>query len=109
MPAKGNSDPVTIEILVDSSTISFTPGPQSTYHTDIEFGVGAFTPEGKLERMETQQAKGDLPADTYQQFMKTGIPVRIPLTLRPGHYLARVAVRDNSNGNLGTLDVPLTI
>lgn len=108
-PAKGKSDPVSIEILVDSSTISFTPGPQSTYHTDIEFGVGAFTPEGKLERMETQQAKGDLPAETYQQFMKTGIPVRIPLTLRPGRYLARVAVRDNSNGNLGTLDVPLTI
>jgi VWFA-related protein len=109
LPPSGKSGPVTIEILVDSSTISFTPGPQSTYHTDVEFGVGAFTPEGKLERMETQQAKGDLPPETYQQFMKTGIPVRIPVTLKPGRYLARVAVRDNLNGNLGTLDVPLNI
>jgi len=50
-----------------------------------------------------------LPPDVYQRFMKTGIPVRIPVTLKPGHYLARVAVRDNLNGNLGTLDVPLTI
>jgi VWFA-related protein len=109
LPAKGKSDPVTIEIVVDSSTISFTPASQSTYHTDIELGVGVFTPEGKLERMETQQAKGDLPPDIYQRFMKTGIPVRIPVSLKPGHYLARVAVRDNLNGNLGTLDVPLTI
>jgi VWFA-related protein len=109
LPAKGKLDPVGIEIVVDSSTISFTPGPQSTYHTDIELGVGVFTPEGKLERMETQQAKGDLPPDIYQQFTKTGIPVRIPVSLKPGHYLARVAVRDNLNGNLGTLDVPLTI
>ena len=108
-PPKGKSDPLTIEIVVDSSTISFTPAPQSTYHTDIELGVGVFTPEGKLERMETQQAKGNLPPDVYQRFMKTGIPVRIPVTLKPGHYLARVAVRDNLNGNLGTLDVPLTI
>jgi VWFA-related protein len=108
-PAKGKSEPVTIEILVDSSTVSFTPGPQSTYRADLEFGVGAFTPEGKLERIETQQAKGDLPSEVYQQFMKGGIPARIPITLKPGRYLARVAVRDNLNGNLGTLDVPLTI
>jgi VWFA-related protein len=108
-PAKGKSEPVTIEILVDSSTVSFTPGPQSTYRADLEFGVGAFTPEGKLERIETQQAKGDLPPEVYQQFMKGGIPARIPITLKPGRYLARVAVRDNLNGNLGTLDVPLTI
>jgi VWFA-related protein len=109
LPDKGKTDPVTMEILVDSSTILFTPGPQATYHTDLEFGVGAFTPDGKLEHMETQQAKGDLRPETYQQFIKNGIPVRIPIALKPGHYLARVAVRDNQNGNLGTLDVPLTI
>jgi hypothetical protein len=109
LPAKGATGPATIEILVDSSTIAFTPGPQSTYHADVEFGVGAFTSDGKLQRMETQEAKGDLKPETYQQFMKAGMPVRIPIDLKPGHYMARVAVRDNQNGNLGTLDVPLTI
>jgi VWFA-related protein len=102
-------DPTSIEILVDANTVSFGSGPEFTYETDLEFQVGAFTPDGKLVRLETQTAQAALRNETYQQFIKTGIPVRVPILLKSGKYLLRVAARDNRNGHIGTLDVPLNI
>jgi VWFA-related protein len=102
-------DPTSIEILVDANTVSFGSGPEFTYETDLEFQVGAFAPDGKLVRLETQTAQAALRSETYQQLIKTGIPVRVPILLKSGKYLLRVAARDNRNGHIGTLDVPLNI
>jgi hypothetical protein len=102
-------EPANIEILVDANTVSFGTGPEFTYQTDLEFQVGAFAPDGKLVRLETQTAQAALRNETYQQFLKTGIPVRVPISLKPGKYLLRVAARDNRNGHIGTLDVPLNL
>jgi len=102
-------EPANVEILVDANTVSFGLGPEITYETDLEFQVGAFAPDGKLVRLETQTAQAALRSETYQQLQKTGIPVRIPISLKPGKYLLRVAARDNRNGHIGTLDVPLNI
>jgi VWFA-related protein len=105
--SKGNA--TTFELLVDASTISFAPGPDGTYHSDIEFQVGAFGSDGKLIRVESQTAEGNLSVDEYQKLVKNGIPVKVSMTLKPGKYTARLAVRDNLNGNLGTLDMPLIV
>jgi VWFA-related protein len=102
-------EPANIEILVDANTVSFGTGPEFTYQTDLEFQVGAFAPDGKLVRLETQTAQAALRNETYQQFIKTGIPVRVPISLKPGKYLLRVAARDNRNGHIGTLDVALNL
>jgi len=96
-------EPANVEILVDANTVSFGLGPEITYETDLEFQVGAFAPDGKLVRLETQTAQAALRSETYQQLQKTGIPVRIPISLKPGKYLLRVAARDNRNGHIGTL------
>lgn len=109
VPGEKKGQPVTVEILVDPSTVSFGSGPDFTHNTDLEFQAGAFTSDGKLVRLETQVARADLRAETYQQFMKNGIPVRVQLSLKPGQYLLRVAARDNRNGHIGTLDMPLNI
>ncbi|HYR82966.1 MAG TPA: VWA domain-containing protein [Terriglobia bacterium] len=108
-PPEKKGQPVTVEILVDASTVSFGSGPDFTQNTDLEFQAGAFTPDGKLARLETQVAQADLRPETYQQIMKNGISIRVPLSLKPGRYLLRVAVRDNRNGHIGTLDVPLHV
>jgi len=109
VPLEKKGQPATVEILVDASTVSFGSGPEFTYNTNLEFQVGAFTPDGKLARLETQVAQADLRPETYQQFMKNGIPVRVQLSLKPGRYLLRVAARDNRNGHIGTLDMPLNV
>ncbi len=109
LPPEKKGQPVTVEILVDAGTVSFGSGPDFAHNADLEFQVGAFTPDGKLTRLETQLARADLRPETYQQFMKNGIPVRVQLSLQAGRYLLRVAARDNRNGHIGTLDIPTTI
>jgi VWFA-related protein len=99
----------TVEILLDANTVSYGNGSEGTYTTDLEFEVGAFTPGGKLQKREKQIAEADLRRETYAQLLKTGMPVRIPISVDPGRYLVRVAVRDNRNGHLGTVDIPVTI
>jgi VWFA-related protein len=101
--------PVTVEILVDANTISYGGGPEGTYATNLDLQVGAFTPEGKLEKLESQSAEANLRRETYEQLLKNRLPVKIPIMLKPGRYLLRVAVRDNRNGHLGTLDMPVTV
>lgn len=109
VPAEKKGQPVTVEILVDANTVSFGSGPDFTRNTDLEFQAGAFTSDGKLAGVETQTARADLRPETYQQLMKNGIPVRLQLSLKPGRYMVRVAARDNRNGHIGTLDMPLNI
>jgi VWFA-related protein len=109
VPPEKKGQSMTVEILVDANTVSFGSGPDFTHNTDLEFQAGAFTPDGKLARVESQVARADLRAETYQNFLKNGIPVRVQLSLKPGRYLLRVAVRDNRNGHIGTLDMPLNI
>jgi VWFA-related protein len=99
----------TIEILLDANGVSYGDGPESTYTTDLEFQVGAFTPDGKLQKVESQVAQADLHRDTHAQLLKTGMPVKMSIKLQPGRYLVRVAARDNRNGHLGTVDVPVTV
>jgi VWFA-related protein len=108
VPEKKNQ-PTTVEILLDANTVSYGDGPEATYTTDLEFQVGAFTPDGKLQKVESQVAQADLHRDTHAQLLKTGMPVKMEITLPPGRYLVRVAARDNRNGHLGTVDVPVTV
>jgi VWFA-related protein len=101
--------PFLIEILVDANTITYGSGPEGTFTTDLEFQIGAFSPEGKLEKVESQTAEANLSRETHAQLLKNGIPVKMEINLKPGRYNVRTAVRDNRNGHLGTLDIPVVV
>jgi len=97
-----------IEILVDSSTISFGRNPEDSHSIDLNFEVAALKPDGKPEHVETRTVAGDVRDTTYRQFLQTGIPMRVEMPLTAGRHLLRVTVRDNRTGHLGSLDVPLS-
>jgi VWFA-related protein len=106
-PEKKGQD-VTVELLIDPHTVSLENG--SAYSTDLDFQIGAFTSDGKLAHLESQTAKADeLRPETYQQFLRSGIPARFQLALKSGNYVLHVAVRDNTNGHIGSLEMPLQI
>jgi VWFA-related protein len=101
--------PATVEILVDTSTISFGSGPGVTYSVDLSFEVAALKADGKPEHVETRTVIGDLKETTYQQFLRTGMPMRVDMPLPPGRHLLRIKVRDNWTGHLGSLDLPVSM
>lgn len=135
-PEKPGGDTI-VEILVNTDSISFgnavaaaeqqsqEPGPnrsggmggqssdlaggasEPVRHVDVQFEVGAYTPDGKLAHIEGRTAQADLHQASYEQLMKAGkFAMKIEMPLKPGEYLVRVAVRDNRTGRTGTLDMP---
>jgi hypothetical protein len=50
---------------------------------------------------------GYRPLKTYQELMKQGLTVHLDVDAPPGRKLAWLAVRDNQNGYVGTLQVPV--
>jgi VWFA-related protein len=97
-----------VDILVDSSTISFGQNPENSHSIDLNFEVAALQPNGKPEHVETRTVSGDVRDTTYRQFLQTGIPMRVDMPLTAGRHLLRITVRDNLTGHLGSLDVPLS-
>jgi VWFA-related protein len=107
LPEKKGQD-ITVELLIDAHSVNLESG--AAYSTDLDFQIGAFSSDGKLAHLESQTAKADeLRPETYQQFLRSGIPVRFQLALKPGSYVLHVGVRDNTNGHIGSLEMPLQV
>ena len=98
-----------MDIVVDTSTISFGEGPNGTHSVDLAFEVAALKATGKPEQVETRTATANVTEATYQQFVRAGMPMKVEIFLAVGQHLLRVTVIDNRNGHVGSVDVPLTV
>lgn len=57
---------------------------------------------GSVDSQETR-LELSLPAEVYQVVARTGVPIRREFALAPGHYQARLLVRDERSGLLGSV------
>ena len=108
MPPAAGADAV-VEFLVDPSTFSFEVQPGNLHYCSLRFEVQAFTPEGKLVKVEVQTAEAPLQPETYDRVRKQSLPMNVPIHLQPGKYILRLGVRDNRTGMFGTTDLPLEV
>jgi len=109
IPPKTPGQSSIVEIVVDTSTVSFGEGPEGTHSVDLSFEVAALKGDGKPEHVETRTATADVKDATYMQFVRTGIPMKIDTPLATGRHLLRITVRDNRSGLVGNVDTSVTI
>jgi len=109
IPPKSPGQSAMVEIVVDTSTVSFGEGPEGTHSVDLSFEVAALKGDGKPEHVETRTATADVKDATYMQFVRTGIPMKIDVPLAAGRHLLRVTVRDNRTGLVGNVDTSVTM
>ncbi len=100
--------PVTVEFLVFPSSLRFQPNG-SVQTANIEVRVVAFGADDKRAASAASTADLRLDAATYSRAVTSGLRLPVPLQLAPGKYRLRLALRDNSSGSFGTLEVPLTV
>lgn len=94
------------DFLVDGSSISAEEGDKGK-HLNVNFAVVVFTPAGKIIRNQVMKLDKVLSLETYQQIMQQGLTVHLDVDTPPGQNLAWLAVRDNYNGYVGTLQSPI--
>jgi VWFA-related protein len=75
---------------------------------DSEFLAQA-TSKGAVAGNASQASKGFIVPDTLAQLKKDGVVYRNFLDLAPGTYRVRFVVRNNLNGKIGSVIVPLTV
>jgi VWFA-related protein len=75
---------------------------------DMEI-VARATKKGAIANTVGQTVRGVLPPDALAKIKAEGIIYRNSIDLAPGDYQVRFIVRDNLNGRIGSLIVPLTV
>jgi VWFA-related protein len=76
---------------------------------DMDFVVAAITTDGRLAAREAKTVNATLDSTQLAQVKQKGLLLPIEVSLPPGSYSLRLAVRDNRTGYLGTLTAPLTL
>jgi VWFA-related protein len=95
-----------VEFMVDGNSLSIEDVDKGK-RVNANFAVVVFGPNGKTISNQVMKLDKVLPLETYQQIMQQGLTVHLDLTTPPGRNLAWLAVRDNHNGYVGTLQAPL--
>jgi len=109
-PLPASSQPhIEIVFAVYANSVSFEDEAGSQHHAELDFRALVLSPDGKRVAGDGKTTDLHLRDETYARVRKEGIPLHMDLAVAPGSYQVHLAVRDNRNGALGTLVVPLVI
>jgi hypothetical protein len=95
-----------VDFMVDGDALSVEDSGKGK-HLSLNFEVAIFAPDGKQISNRVMQVDKVLPLETYQQIMQQGLSVHLDVDTPPGRNVAWIAVRDNHNGYVGTLQAPV--
>ncbi len=95
-----------VDFMVDGDALSAEDSGKGK-HLNVDFEVEVFAPDGKQISNRVMKVDKVLPLETYQQIMQQGLSVHLDVDTPPGRNTAWIAVRDNHNGYVGTLQAPV--
>jgi VWFA-related protein len=95
-----------VDFMVDGDALS-TEDSGKGKHLNLNFEVAIFAPDGKQISNRVMKVDKVLPLETYQQIMQQGLSVHLDVDTPHGRNVAWIAVRDNHNGYVGTLQAPV--
>lgn len=101
-PSSQNGNKVQINFGIDPHAITFELKDDGLQHAAIDCAVSIYTEKGAPVRVQGNTFNAALKPEQYQQVLQKIFPCNQTLDLPPGEYGLRLAVRDNSNGLIGT-------
>ncbi|MFI5105011.1 MAG: VWA domain-containing protein, partial [Terriglobales bacterium] len=108
-PSAQNGNKVQINFGIDPHAIGFELKEDGLEHAAIDCGVRVYSKAGQSLRTQGNTFNAALTAEQYQKVMQMIFPCNQTVELVPGEYLLRLAVRDNSNGLIGTANGRATV
>ena len=108
-PPSAENKKVQVRYLIDPHGISFELKDDGLQHASIDCGVHVYTTKGVSVGVQGGGFNAALKPEQFQNIMKMFFPCNQSLDLPPGEYLLRLAVRDNSNGLIGTANGRVTV
>jgi VWFA-related protein len=108
-PSAQNGNKVQINFGVDPHATGFELKDDGLQHASIDCGVRVYSKTGESLRIQGNTFNAALTAEQYQKVITKIFPCNQTLELSPGEYVLRLAVRDNTNGLIGTANGHATV
>jgi VWFA-related protein len=108
-PSAQNGNKVQINFGVDPHAIGFELKDDGLQHAAIDCGVRVYSKSGEPLRIQGNTFNAALAPEQYQKVITKIFPCNQSLELSPGEYVLRLAVRDNTNGLIGTANGHATV
>jgi len=109
VPPPAGSNKVQVNFGIDPHAISFELREDGKQHAAVDCGLRVYTRKGESVGMQAGTFNAALSPQQFQQVMRMIFPCTQSVELPPGDYLLRLAVRDNSNGLIGTANGQVTV
>jgi VWFA-related protein len=109
VPPSSANQKVQINFGIDPHALSFELKEDGLQHAAVDCGVRVYTPKGESIGMQGSTFNAALNPEQFQKVMKMIFPCNQQVALPPGDYILRLAVRDNSNGLIGTANGQVTV
>jgi len=97
------------EFTVGAMGSSVTVDRQGGNAVDLTIVAVAFTADGKNKGQAEDRLAGKLKQEMFEKLDRINLSAKLPLELAPGKYDIRFAIRDNLNGEIGTVGYPLEV
>jgi VWFA-related protein len=108
-PSPQNGNKVQINYGVDPRAIAFELKEDGKQHAAVDCGVRAYSKSGETLGTQGSTFNAALAPEQYQRVMTMIFPCNQVLELPPGEYFLRLAVRDKTNGLIGTANGSTTV
>jgi len=108
-PAPASQATVPVKFLVPANSFNAEDAGNGKRHIHLDFYAVAFSPNGKSVSNVGKTVDATLEADQFAQLQQQGLLLPMEVSLAPGNYRLRLAVRDNTTGYVGTVNVPLSL
>ena len=108
-PAPASQAKVPVKFLVPANSFNAEDAGNGKRHIHLDFYAVAFSPEGRSVSNVGKTVDATLEADQFAQLQQQGLLLPMEVSLAPGNYRLRLAVRDNTTGYVGTVNVPLSL
>jgi VWFA-related protein len=95
-----------VVFLVDAHTLT-AEDSSGNKKLNVTFYATFVANDGKIGNTRSIKVDQAFKADVYQQILQQGMLTPLDLDVPSGMRVVRLAVRDNSTGNVGTIDAPL--
>ena len=105
----GDPGKLHVAFLVDAHSITAADASGGKKKLNVDLYTAIFSPDGKLLANRSIKVAQEFPSEVYQQILDKGMLVPMDVDAQSGkNNQLRLAVRDNSTGNIGTINAPLT-
>ncbi|HEV8385869.1 MAG TPA: VWA domain-containing protein [Candidatus Acidoferrales bacterium] len=108
-PAPASAAQVRVEFWLDKDSFPVQGWSEGARQINMDYVVAAYSAEGKMAASAAKRVAWSLKPNDYAQVLQRGLLLPVTVELPPGEYTMRLLLRDRQSGQMGRVDLPLTV